>query len=291
MQDFSFEKASKFKDKDRFFDINYLTVPGLKWAVEKLYYTSIRPELVVILSLLCGVISAWFYSMGEYSFSILGIIFILLKNFLDTVDGYLARAKGLESRLGRFLDSLADAAVYICLFTGLAINLKNKGYGNAGFILSYLAMISAFLQCSVYNYYLVSYKTLLKGEVVNRTDEGFKENESWYNQKSLSDMFLFALQCVYHVIYGWQDKIVSLFDRKLFQKFRDKNEVTADEPIGNLWYADRTFLSFVSPLCFGTQIVLLSFFTLFNSIPGFLWFILIVWNCYAAAVMLWRVRA
>ena len=290
MQDFSFEKASKFKDKDKFYDINYLFVPGLRWVVEELYSSLINPEMFILLSLVLGVVSAGFYAAGDYSYSIAGLILIFFKNYADTVDGYLARARGVESRLGRFLDSIADAVVYICLFTGLAINLLHRDFGFAGFVLAYAAMISAFLQCSVYNYYLVSYQTFLEGEGINRTDEGFREREKWSKQKTLSGKFLFILQLIYQIIYGWQDCIVASFDKALFRKFKNNNHALEEEEKNRLWYADKKFLSIVSPLCFGTQIILLCLFTLFDLIECYLWFMLIIGNIYGLVIMIWRVR-
>ena len=114
MEEFSFEKAAKFKKEDRYFNINNLWAPGFMQAVRFLYYTPVRPEFVVLASLCTGALSAYLYSFDIYSLSIVAAISILIKNFLDNVDGHLARAKGQVSKLGRFLDSLSDAAVYIC---------------------------------------------------------------------------------------------------------------------------------------------------------------------------------
>lgn len=284
MEEFSFEKAAKFKKKDKFFDINYLWVPGLKWAVGKLYYTSIRPEVIVLLSLIAGIVSAYLFSQGDYLTSIVGVFFIQLKNFLDTVDGYLARAKNMASRLGRFLDSLADALVYICLFTGIAINIGKDGNLAVAFLLSYTAMLSAFLQCSVYNYYLVSYKTLLNGKGINRTDETFDDDEKGVHDKGLSGRLLFVLQFIYQFVYGWQDRIVTRIDEFMLNYNEGKNKLAVDE-METQWYGDKTFLAAVSPLCFGTQILLLSIFTIFDDISFFLILMITAANLYTLAIL------
>ncbi|MBE9536840.1 MAG: CDP-alcohol phosphatidyltransferase family protein [Proteobacteria bacterium] len=280
MEEFSFEKASKFKKEDSFFDINYLWVPGLKWAVGRLYYTSVRPEGIVLLSLIAGIVSAYLFSQGDYLASIVGVFFIQLKNFLDTVDGYLARAKNMTSRLGRFLDSLADALVYICLFTGIAINLGQKGNLAAAYLLSYTAMLSAFLQCSVYNYYLVSYKTLLNGRGINRTDESFDDDD----KGGLSDRLLFVLQFIYQFVYGWQDRFVTGIDKFMLKYNENKNRPQI-EKMETQWYGDKTFLAAVSPLCFGTQILLLSIFTILDDISFFLILMITAGNLYTLFIL------
>jgi len=284
MEEFSFEKAAKFSRKDKFFDINYLWVPGLKWAVGRLYCTPVRPEVIVLLSLIAGIISAYLFSKGYYPASIAGVFFIQLKNFLDTVDGYLARAKNMTSRLGRFLDSLADALVYICLFTGIAINLGKEGNLPAAFLLSYTAMLSAFLQCSVYNYYLVSYKTLLDGRGINRTNEKFDDDEKDMQRKGLSGRLLFVLQFIYQFVYGWQDRIVTSIDMFMLNYNEGKNKLQVED-VEMQWYGDKTFLAAVSPLCFGTQILLLSICTILDDIYLFLVLMITAMNLYTLFIL------
>lgn len=287
-REFSFEKAAKFSDEDKFFDINYLWVPGLKQAVENLYYTTVRPEAIVLLSLVSGLIASWFYSKEGYLFSLFGVIFIQLKNFLDTVDGYLARAKGMESRLGRFLDSLADAAVYLCLFTAFAMNPGIRHDNPFPYLLVYLAMISAFLQCSVYNYYLISYKTSLKGEGINRTDERFRNEEIRNQKKTVYGLTVIGLQWLYQWIYAWQDRIVEYLDGIMLDIYRRRIGESSRDYIECSWYADKVFLALVSPLCFGTQILELTIFTLFGNPEGFLWFTIVAGNLYVISLFVWR---
>ena len=286
MEKFSYEKAAKFNNKDKFFDINYVWVPGLEWTVKKLYYTRIRPEFIVFLSLVAGLTASIFYSGSNYVMLLLGAFFIELKNFLDTADGYLARAKGLTSRFGRFLDSLSDAAVYFALFTGIGINLASGGDHIFTYFISYAAMLSAFLQCSIYNYYLVSYKTLLQGEGINRTDERFRKDEKKFCGEGLTGFTLFLLQQCYQLVYGWQDRIVEFVDKRLYRIRKPGNSKEADDELFKQWYADKSFLSLVSPLCFGTQILVLVVFTIFNNLEGFLWFIVIAGNSYAMGLLL-----
>lgn len=280
MQEFSFDRASKFTAKDRFFDINYVWTPGLSWVVEKLYYTSVRPETIVVLSLVAGALSGWLYAKGDYLFSLLGILFIQLKNYLDTVDGHIARAKGIASRFGRFLDSLADALAYLFLFTGIAVNLASGGLGYGVYFLSYATMLTGFLLCSVYCFYLVSYKTQLSGIGINRVDESVGEDEKEDYGKDLSGRCLLIMHHLYLLIYGWQDKIVAAMDKKSLEKAGAHNLHLNEGSLKQIWYTDKRFLSSVAPLCFGTQIMLLSIFTVFDNLYGYLWFLIVAGNGY-----------
>ena len=288
MEEFSFEKASKFSNKDKFFDINFLWLPGFENSVRKLYYTNIRPETIVILSLIAGLIAAYLYSLGSYYLSLAAILFIQLKNYLDSIDGHIARAKNLQSRFGRFLDSLSDALVYFCLFTGIAVNFASDMPFLFDCLLSCAAMFSAFLQCSVYNYYVVSYKTYLLGKGINRTDESFTDEEKDQYKKGLSGIALYVLQLIYQGVYAWQDKVVAHADSLAREKSGIASHTSPCQERDRLWYADKKFLSLVSPLCFGTQILALSIFTLADNLIGFLWFIIIVGNIYTVLILLWK---
>jgi len=288
MSEFSFEKASKFTREQRFFDINYCWTPGLGWVVRRLYFTPVRPEVIVLLSLACGILAGWFYACGDYRSSLLGILFIQLKNYLDTVDGHLARAKGMVTRLGRFLDSIADAVAYLCLFTGIAFHLQERGHGADAYILAYTGMVTGFLLCSLYCYYIVSYKNHLSGEGINRTNEDIREEDRAAYRKGLAGPALFFLHALYLIIYGWQDRLVSIMDQKMIERANRRNPNLPREFMDHCWYGDKTFLARVSPLCFGTQILILSLFTLCNSLQGFLWFLIVAGNGYALALILGR---
>lgn len=287
---FSFDKASKFSGEERFFDINYVWTPALAWVVEKLYYTPLRPEAIIFMSMSSGVISAWFYAQGDYASSLLGVLFIQLKNYLDTVDGHIARAKGIAGRLGRFLDSLADGVAYLCLFAGIGYNLASKGMGYKAYLLSFSAMATGFVLCSIYCYYIVSYKKFLAGEGLNRTDEGIKESERTRYMRSASGKFLYFLHLLYLLIYGWQDRLAAWLDLKALDKARKGGLQLSGKSLEKFWYADKKFLAWVAPLCFGTQIMFLSLFTVFGRLAGFLWFLIIFGNGYAAALVFGRGR-
>ena len=287
MKEFSFEKASKFRKKDRYFNINYLWAPGFPWVVKKLYYTPIRPEIIVLSSLLLGLLSATLYAQGNDQLSIVAALLIFMKNFLDTVDGHLARAKGVASRIGRFLDSLSDAAVYLFLFTGIAYNLSGEEIKIEFLALSYLAMVAAFLQCSVYNYYVVTYKTMLYGVGVNKTEEAFNEEERVGNRQGL---ILCTFQWLYLIVYGWQDKLVTSVDKMAFRRFFGKNIHLNPKEAEIHWYRNKTFLSLYAPLSFGTQIFALALFTLWDKTIFFLYALILSGTAYTLLIFLLKIH-
>ncbi|MDH3975880.1 MAG: CDP-alcohol phosphatidyltransferase family protein [Deltaproteobacteria bacterium] len=291
MEKFSTEKASKFKEEHRYFNVNHLWAPGFMRVVEILYYTPVRPEFIVLTSLFIGIIASYLYSMGEFYLSLPAAVLVVIKNYFDNVDGHLARAKGMASRLGRFLDSLADALVYLCLFTGIAYNLAERNASPPAFGYAYFAMTMAFIQCSFYNYYLVSYKTCLYGEGINKTDESREDEKEKYDENGFRGLLLFILHWIYRLLYGWQDKLVAAVDKKAYQKFKLKNDHLDEKEAENIWYTNKKFVTLFSPLCFGTQIFTLFLFTICDNIAGFLISLIVPWNIYLLVVYFLKINS
>lgn len=79
-------------------------------AVKPLARLGVTPNQVTALGLAVSLASAWLYAYwgGERVHLVYGALAILLSGLLDAIDGVLARGTGRASRLGGFLDSVAD---------------------------------------------------------------------------------------------------------------------------------------------------------------------------------------
>jgi len=103
--------------------------------------TSITPNIVTSTMFLFGIIGGICFSFGESLFYALGGIFFILLNVADTIDGELARYKGLSSPFGDYLDRLAHYVTNSSMILGLGIGL----YINHGNLLILYAMIVVLL--------------------------------------------------------------------------------------------------------------------------------------------------
>lgn len=70
--------------------------------------TALTPNQVTLLSILCGLSSAFLIALGGYKRELLGVIVLQIAYLLDVVDGDLARAKNMQSLWGRNLDLISD---------------------------------------------------------------------------------------------------------------------------------------------------------------------------------------
>ncbi len=79
-------------------------------TVKPLTRLGVTPNQITALGLAVALVSAWLYADwgGDRMRLVYGALTILLSGLLDAIDGVLARDTGKASRLGGFLDSVAD---------------------------------------------------------------------------------------------------------------------------------------------------------------------------------------
>lgn len=122
------------------------------WFVRPLERVSlalgISPLAYNLLGFLFGVASGWLFALGHFASAGWAL---LLSGVADALDGRIARARGLASPRGAFLDSTIDRFAEVAAFVGLAVAFRASGFA--------LATVTAALGGSL----LVSY-TRARGE-------------------------------------------------------------------------------------------------------------------------------
>ena len=92
-------------------------------AVKPMIRLGVTPNQVTALGLAVSLAAAWLYADwgGERLRLVFGAAAILLSGLLDAVDGVLARGTGRVTRLGGFLDSVADRYSDALVLTGVTV--------------------------------------------------------------------------------------------------------------------------------------------------------------------------
>ena len=108
----------------------------------------LTPLFYNLLGVAFGGIAGWLFASGRYA---MGGWSLLLSGVADAMDGRIARARGLASPRGAFLDSTLDRFAEVAAFVGLAVAFRGSGPA--------LAIVAAALGGSL----LVSY-TRARGE-------------------------------------------------------------------------------------------------------------------------------
>ena len=268
--EFDLKKTLKTGPDNSFYNVQSILHLSANQITKLLFYTGVAPHQVILFSLLVGVGSAFLITSQSLSLRILGGAFLFYKNVLDKVDGSLARAKGLDSRRGRFYDSLSDFFVNLAVFSSIAYYLSLKYNNYWIYPVVYLAMIISMIQCSYFIYYQVSFIKQTGKQTVNRLIEKVTEQDL-VNQ----DRFTIFLQKIFQIIYGWQDYLVFRLDRLL----RDNlTKLYPENDLNKYWFNDKKFLTIASILSIGTHMVLIAVFSIINLIEVYLFVNLILLN-------------
>lgn len=114
----------------------------LVWFIAN--FTKIKPNQITLFSFFIGLISAYFFSQGEYFYLILGAIIFEISFIFDCIDGKLSKLMNKQSKLGYFLDYTLDRwRIFINLFTliyGQYLLTNNNIFFIFGFI--YMSLLT-----------------------------------------------------------------------------------------------------------------------------------------------------
>ena len=97
--------------------------PLASLIVRLVYKTRITPNQLTYASFLLSMAAAVVYSAGRRLPVAVGGVLALLSDIFDNADGMLARAKGLASRYGAFLDLFFDRICDFAVLTGVTFGI------------------------------------------------------------------------------------------------------------------------------------------------------------------------
>ena len=281
-----FDKMEKLPAECRFFDVNALWYFPHRWAVRLLAPLPVSANTITMLALVMGLISAAFYFSHVEHALVWGALFLYGKLFLDNVDGNLARLRGEESRLGRFLDSFSDFTISVLVYGAITFRLAQSST-DAAFIwtLGFLALVSSLLQCSYWVFYYVSYTGWVGSYSQNRPDETVMHEDRQSVASGEVSSAVYFLQRFHNIAYGWQDALIAGLDR-LSRKAAGYRESPEHR---KRWVADKTFLTWMGPLCVCTNTMGLVVFSLFDQLGLFLYLVVAVGNGTLIALQVWKI--
>jgi len=273
------EKSEKLPPEYRYFNISVLWIFYFRHVIRALYRLRIPHEAVTMLSILFGIIAAYYFSAGYF---ILAAVAIHLKDVFDASDGALARLTGRGHLIGRYLDSLGDFFTLTLIMIAIGWHAIQSGLSGYGFW-SLTAVISTFIQCSFFNYYQLGYVAAFGiDSLSSQQDERARDDLRERTSSPLGRVVLTALRFCYLIVYGWQDRLVAISD----------NTLMGARPLPNdrIRYGNRSLMILQSALCFGTHIFVIVLFSLLRKPHLALVFISTVMNLYLFLLLYLRKR-
>ena len=249
-----------------FLDLSDYARPFARWLVQRLLPSPITPPQLTLAFTVAGLAAAGLLAANRYLPLAAGLI--LLKSGLDAADGALARARGRPSRVGRFLDSLADFLTNVALYAALGyagwLETGQWGY----WPLAGLACVSAMLQVSLVNHYYVRYRAQSGGDTTSQVQEREGDPFPWDDPRQVR-----LLLKLYQWVYGWQDALIATLDRRV-------NPRPAPLQPG--------FMTATTVLGLGTQLLIIAVLAALGQPFAALWVFATVFNLYAAGLMALR---
>ncbi len=243
----------------------YLLRPIAAMVVWVLYPTRVTPNEVTMFAILLGIAAAAAYTLNTPAAIFIGGILVTAKDVFDDADGQLARAKGLYSRRGRFLDSIGDFVVDLLLFSAITFAVYQSYPDAATICLGVLSFLGITLRVSYHVFYQVSYLHTENNYKLNRITEGITEEDL------RGDPVALRLQVVFNFIYTWQDNMMCSIDAWCMGGVVPEHKTAA-------WYSDKLALRLSGLLGFGTEFAVLTIFSLFNKLYLYLWLNVLVMN-------------
>ena len=280
MKTFDPEKMGKLPKSHRFFDVNDLWYFANVRMVRWLFNKPISANQITLLSLSLGVLSVCFYLSSNSKALVFGALCLYGKLFFDNVDGMLARARGETSRIGRFFDSFVDFVINVAIYTALSAHLFRQTGQMDWWAIGFFALLSCFIHCSLFVFYLVQYTARVGSYDKNRVREKVTKEDGIARKKGEMSALQFFLQKFHQFAYDWQDALIERLDnicRRL------ANVGSSDE-----WYLDKKFLVLAGPLCLCTNTMALIVFSLFECLDVCFLLVATGGNVYMAGIVIWK---
>ncbi|MGV7222386.1 MAG: CDP-alcohol phosphatidyltransferase family protein [Nitrospinales bacterium] len=282
---FDIEKIHKLPKAHRFFDLNDLWYFPNRWVLRALYPLPVSANQITHLALVMGIISAGFY-LSDNSYSLFGAsIFLYTKLFLDNVDGNLARLRGEESRFGRFFDSFTDFSVTLIVYIAITWRMVEETSDPSLWLLGGVAMVSGFIQCSYFVFYLVKYTSSVGTYKENRSDETITEEDRKAFNLNKYSRGVYILQWIHNRVYGWQDRLIETLDN-ISRKIAGLVSLKTHD---DNWYSDKLFLTLSSPLCICTNTMALVIFSFMDMLEICFWLIIFLGNGWLVVLQMSKV--
>ncbi|MDR3268004.1 MAG: CDP-alcohol phosphatidyltransferase family protein [Tannerella sp.] len=206
-----FESSLKSVETENALDLYFYRPIGYQVA-RTIRHTGITPNMVTILSVFVGAGSGYLFYFNTLTYSLMGILLMILANILDCVDGQLARLTDRKSEIGRILDGVAGDIWFILIYVALALQLSHA-YGTAWFFVpAVISGVSHLVQANITDYY----KTLHLYFESKEKGREFQNLEKVRAQQKTMKTGLYKLfYLLYEAYTGLQERLTPVLQRLL----------------------------------------------------------------------------
>ena len=166
----------------------------------------ITPNQITSLSLIFGLLSAIFFSLGEYNAGVIGALFLIVSYTLDNCDGEVARIKNMSSDFGAKFDDMVDWIVDASFFIGLGYGTSQSNSQIFWLWLGIIAASGAFIDYIIDLFYHAKNK--------KKKDAGTREEQAIQHKqpKSKVDWLIFIFHKLSRADFCFIVLVLALFE-------------------------------------------------------------------------------
>jgi phosphatidylglycerophosphate synthase len=283
--------ASLLKSRDVEDPVNiYVHRPLAYGFVRLVHRTPITPNQVTLLAMVVGIAAGVLFVWGAPAAMVAGGVMLWASAILDGADGILARAKNMQSELGRALDGSADVIVAIATVLPGFYHVWVQRGDPLHLWLMVPAIGGAMLHIYLYDFYKESYLHMTRLDrppensdvdaVAKRLERLRAERAPWYVVQAVK--MLLDLTRSQRAIVAWTNPAATR-DGLRFVRNAETARIYRENNIGamRLW-------AFIS-LCPHTYLMAICAMT--DRLDVYLWIRLILMNAVFLVVLLWQRRA
>lgn len=222
----------KVGEPHAFLDLSDYARPLARVVTRWLVPTPISPIYITLVYTAVGFGAGALYATGDATHAAVAGTCLVLKSFLDAIDGSLARARHRPSRVGRFLDSVCDYFVNAAVLLGIGSALAAQTGSGWPVVTALIALQAMTWHGTTFNFYYVTYRHLTGGDTTSQARESGDDLYPWDNPTALKIVYT-----LYRFIYAWQDRWMAALDRRVTgpptsPAYRDKRLLTLTTVMG-----------------------------------------------------------
>ncbi len=186
---------------------HYVRRPLAGRLVRLLVKTKITPNQVTLISVLFSLIAAVVFFRGDYSSLVIGALLLEIGILIDCVDGQLARAKNMGTKMGGIYDHTSDDVTLVCISIAVGTLLFRELAPSFWLwaILVSLGLLTTLLLASSQFFYAEELVFLSRHKRLGWLENELKEIRSDYRGKkwlrdfpfkTILSLYLFRLRCI-----------------------------------------------------------------------------------------------
>ena len=156
-----YKRSIKMTDAEEILDLIFYR-PIAFLFVKGIYQLPITPNQVTLLSLVAGLIAAWYFALADGTAFVSAALWYALANVLDCSDGQLARLQNSGTHFGRVVDGGVDYISSLAIFLGVGIGMSRSGQEQWWLVSA--TMISSAIHAIFFDHYQNEYISMVRGE-------------------------------------------------------------------------------------------------------------------------------